>query len=223
MVIFLAWAAVFFSVNVGQAADVAATDVLQTVRDHLKGKMKASGTLDLYDNQEDKVRNLRTLKFPETIELKDGAYLAVIEYMDTKDGAKVLVGAVVEEKDNVLAVSELKIREVQAVAAKQAAQTIKKEYTDADIQQVMTAYLDQQTKFSGSLPLFDAQGNKLRKLALIKLDPQVRKLGIYNISGAEFKDVESNDKLDVDITVENKKGQLAVQSLRIRKVTKASP
>lgn len=207
---------VLSSVTLCRAADD--QTVLDAVKKHLQERMKSSGTLDIYDPQNEKVRNLRTLKFPETVSKEGDGYVAEIQMGDANDGTKVLVHVTVEEKGGQPQVKDVKVSDAKGPAA--APVDPKREITDAEIQQVMNDYISQQTQVSSSLPLFDAERNKLRKLELIVLDKEVRRLGIYYISHAQFKDTESGELLDVDVTVENQKGELALQSLRIRKVTR---
>ena len=53
------------------------------------------------------------------------------------------------------------------------------------------------------------------------LDSHLRRLGILFICGAEFQDKDNKDTLSIDVTVENQKGKLQIQALRIRKVVPA--
>jgi hypothetical protein len=204
---------------VAQVKQVSSADILKVIREDIKNRSIKSGTLDVYDETINKVRNLRTMKFPETVTDKDGMSTATIEYRDIKSGDLVTMEAIVDGKKTPLAVKELKIQQVKKLKEEKAGAE-KKEFSDADIQAFMKDYLDQQVKFTGSLMLFDEERNKMRTLKLVKLDTVVKRLGIFFISRAEFKDEENGDTLDVDVSVENKEGELAVQALRIRDVCK---
>jgi hypothetical protein len=68
--------------------------------------------------------------------------------------------------------------------------------------------------------LYDKDAEKMRNLELVELKEEVRRLGILMSSSSQFKDVDSGEILDIDISVENKEGQLRLQALRIRGVRK---
>ncbi|MCK5579732.1 MAG: hypothetical protein KAJ18_00505 [Candidatus Omnitrophica bacterium] len=200
--------------------EVFSTDVQveEVVKASLKKRTKNTGTLDIYDEKIDAVRNLRMIKFPEVIQKEEGSYIAAIDYRDINSGAIVTVAVTVEVKDGVLDVVNLEMDQIKELAKQHEEAGEKKEYTDHDVQDFMKTYLKQQTKFTGSLMLFDEDNNKLRKLELVELKQEVRRLGTLNISRAEFKDIESGEVLGVDVSVLDKKGSLEIQALRIREI-----
>ena len=85
----------------------------------------------------------------------------------------------------------------------------------------MMDYIERQGKFTdGKVMLFDKDNEKMRNLELTELKEEVRRMGIFYSSSSKFVDVDTGDILDIDISVENKKGKLKVQALRIRNVRK---
>ena len=200
------------------AQGTAPADVLKVIQEHVKGLSIKSGTLDMYDEKASKVRNLRTMAFPETVTEKDGAYVATIKYRDVRSGDIVNVDAVVDSKATPLAVKELKIVGVEKLKDEKKEGAPAKEYTDAEVQTFMKTALDQQAKFTGSLMLFDEERNKMRTLQMVSLDSAVKRLGIFYSSRAELKDMESGDLVVVEVSTENKDGELNLQALRIREV-----
>jgi len=202
------------------AAKPSAEAVLTAIQDNLKTRVIASGTLDIYDEKINAVRNLRMTKLPEKVEEKDGVFTALVEYRDIKSGDMVTVEAAVDGQKTPLAVKELKMVKVEKNSAAPAA-TANKEFTDAEIQSFMKNYIDQQVKFTGTLMLFDQERKKMCSLQLVSLDSVVKRMGIFFSSRAEFKDTENGDILAIDVSVENKQGALGLQALRIREVKRA--
>ena len=190
------------------------------VKKYLQEKTKASGTLDLFDDSSKVVRNLRMIETHPEVKKGDNLYAVPIDYRDIKTGAIVNVEIAVESKNDVLSAKSAEIKRVTEVDADRGDQAAKKDFADNEIQDVMKKYLAQQAKFTGSVSLFDEDRGKMRNLDLIKLSEEVRRLGTLYISRADFKDKDSGQTLGIDVTVENQKGNLSVQSLRIREVIK---
>jgi len=194
--------------------------IVSVVKADLKERTKMSGTLDLYDADKNRVRNLRIQPVPEQISMKNNEYTALLTFRDVTSGEMVEVNSLVVKDGAEWSVKELMMIGVKE-KAKEDESAAKKEYSDEEIQKEMKNYLDSQVKFSDHLMLFDEERSKMRNLDLVELKPEVRRLGILNISRANFKDADSKEMLGIDVTVENRKGQLKVQSLRIRDVKRA--
>jgi len=194
--------------------------ILSVVKAELKERTKMSGTLDLYDTDKARVRNLRMVPGNDQVSVKNNEYTVILNFRDMESGDIVEVSSLVV-KDS----TEWSVKELTMIGVKEKPKTdesaAKKEYSDEEIQKVMNDYLDSQVKFSDHLMLFDEERSKMRNLDLVELKTEVRRLGILNISRASFKDAESGEMLGIDVTVENLKGQLKVQSLRIRDVKRA--
>ena len=207
-------------------AEEPAPPSVQQVRDvveqDMEEKAKVSGTFDLFDPDENKVRNLKNFEFGAEVKKEGENYSLDVNARDLSSGAMVNLDVIVGNNNGVLEVKGFMIKKVTPLTADTGSQQAKKEYRDADIQNFMKEYLAKQAQFSGSVSLFDEEKNKLRSLELLSLSEQVRTLGVLNISTGEFKDKDSGEMLSVDITVENQEGKLNVQSLRIREVKPAS-
>ncbi|MCK5178333.1 MAG: hypothetical protein KAR32_02300 [Candidatus Omnitrophica bacterium] len=202
----------FFVLTVPAKAN---SGLLEVAKDKLKEKTVQSGTLDIYDEGLNRVRNLRLMKVSDVVE-KDGAYLITADYRDIGSGDIVGVEADMVSASDDFIVKDARIKSVQAIDEGEA-----EEYTDDEIQAFMTEYIEKQGKFTGGkVMLFDKDNEKMRHLELTELKAEVRRMGIFYSSSSKFVDVDTNDIVDIDISVENKKGKLKVQALRIRNVRK---
>jgi len=189
----------------------------EIVRGNLKKMTKHSGTFDLYDGETEKVRNLRMIEIlPDIREEGKNAYVPV-RFRDISSGDIVLVEVKITMISEGRFDSHWSIKEVQGVKNDEKK---KESYTDAEVQQVMKDYIAKQSKFTGHVTLFDQKTQKMRTLDLTELGKEVRRYGILSISTARFLDVESQEKLEIDINVKNNKGKLEVESLKIKKVKK---
>lgn len=191
-----------------------AGDLKETVKKALWQRVRVTGTLDLFDAKINAVRHLKMMDFQGDVVQKGDQLSAVIDYRDIDTGDVVTVNATLAKKDSAWDVTETVIASVKEAPKVDE----NKVYSDAELQTFMNEYLQAQVKFTGTLMLFDEDRNKMRKLELVSLDGEVRRLGTLSISRATFKDKDSGETLGVDVTVENKKGKLSVQALRIREV-----
>ena len=193
--------------------------ILSVVEDILAQKKIQSGTLDLYDEEIKKVRNLRRMKKNDRIAEKEDAYFLVYDYRDIHAGDIVKVEFKVVDEEGSLAVENIRIMDVLKLANDQPQED--KEYSDAEIQDFMREYIGKQTKFTdGKLMLFDEGSQKLRSLEFKEIDEAVRRMGIFYNSTAKFTDADTGEVLAIDIAVEKRKGKLKIQALRIRDVKK---
>jgi len=195
-------------------------EVVAAVEEELKNKTLQSGTLDVFDKDTQKVRNLRKIKINDDVKKKRKKYFVSVEYRDINTGDIVELEIVVVKKRSGVEVADIEIKNVQKLA--QTEESREKEYSDQEIQDFMHEYLDKQTQFSdGKVMLFDKDTEKMRGLVLKEIKKEVRRLGIFYHSTAKFEDADTGAILMVDISVQKKKGKLKVQALRIRKVFKA--
>lgn len=192
--------------------------IQEVVTQNLQERTKLSGTLDLMDPQTNKIRNLKMVNFEDKIEHKDSMLVAFIDQRDIKTGDLVSTAVNLEGKDGKLMVKDYTIVKVMPAAVKTVDPN--KTFSDGEILEFMMEYLKSQAQQTGSVSLFDEQKNQLRDLELVKMDEKLRRLGIIYITSAEFKDKTSAEVCMVDITVNNKKGELEIQSLRLRSVVK---
>ena len=185
----------------------------KAVTDYLLEKSKLSGTLDIMDEKSNTIRNLRLISIQK--ESLAGSSMPLVDFRDINSGEIVTVE---------LKLHGGKIESSQVINVTPAESIIldpNKVFTDDEVQDFIKEYINTQAHLSGSFSLFDEGAKRLRNLELISLDSQLRRLGILFICSAEFKDSENKDTLQVDVTVENQKGKLQIQALRIRKVIPA--
>ena len=205
----------FFALTVPAGAN---PDLLEVAKDKLKERTLQSGTLDIYDSDKKQVRNLRLITIKDVIE-KDGASLIVADCRDINSGDIVGVEADMVSAEEDFLIKGVRIKGIQAV--NEGASEEEKEYTDDEIQAFMMGYVERQGKFTdGKIMLFDKDNEKMRTLELNEIKKEVRRMGIFYSSSSKFTDVDTNDILDIDISVEKKNGKLKVQALRIRNVRK---
>jgi hypothetical protein len=202
-----------------QQPDQVKTKVLDAVKRDLKKKTRNSGTLDIYDKDKDAVRNLRADKTHEEVAEQDGKYLTTADYRDIKTGDVAQVEIEVVQEGEEYLVKDIRIKGVQALKQDEASEA--KQYSDDEVQAFMRDYLKKQTEFTdGLVMLFDKDNDKMRKLKLTELKKEVRRMGIFYISRAQFEDADTDETLSIDISVENIKGKLNTQALRIRDIRK---
>lgn len=191
--------------------------LLESVKNELKKKTARSGTLDIYDDDTEKVRNLRVINVEEKISEQDGKYFVLADYRDINTGDIVRVEIDVVSAGERTVLEDIRIQDVRTMGQDESLEA--KEYTDQEIQAFMMEHLQKQGQFNeGKIMLFDKDSGQMRNLELKTLDPEVRRMGIFYSSSAQFADVAAGEILDIDMSVENKKGTLNVQALRIRNV-----
>ena len=210
-----------FYLHAEQASPAPQTVVLDSnaemekaVTDYLLEKSKLSGTMDIMDEKSNTIRNLRLISIQK--ESLAGSGMPLVDFRDINSGEIVMVE---------LKLHNGKVDSSQVIKVTPAESIIldpNKVFTDDEVQDFIKEYINTQAHLSGSFSLYDEAAKRLRNLELISLDSQLRRLGILFICSAEFKDSENKDTLQVDVTVENQKGKLQIQALRIRKVVPAS-
>lgn len=209
----------FMNVHVVQAQDVA--DVTKTVQSYFKEKSRFTGNLDLYDAKIDKVRNLKLLQLDEkSLDASSDATKLTGEFRDVSSGDILDLEFVLKADGGEMMVDEVIIGKVKEAAEKKNAAKADKKYTKEDAQKAMQAYVDKMSKFTGTYGLFDEKREKMRQLKMLRMDEKVRNFGILFISTIDFKDVDTNETIVTDMTVENKGGRLKVKSVKIKKVIK---
>jgi hypothetical protein len=90
--------------------------------------------------------------------------------------------------------------------------------SSVQIHQAMTDYISEMKKTSGSFDVYDSEAGKTRRLELLNIHQRVGKTGNYYYSCADFKDLDSGEKLDLDLDVKESGGTLGVVDVRIHKV-----
>lgn len=193
--------------------DPAVADVIKA---EVTKRKKASGKLDLYDVQANKVRTLDLINLRPEVK-KDGDLSVVTgDFRDTSSGDVVALDIKLTGDAGSYAVKEMTIASVTAAPV----QEIKAEYTDDEVKTFMKEYVDTQAQATGSFDLYDEKAKNMRSLELVKVDDKLRRYGIIAIATAEFKDKKTGDSVFVDINTENKEG-LSVTAMRLKSVKKA--
>jgi len=193
--------------------DPAVADVIKA---EVTKRKKASGKLDLYDVQANKVRTLDLINLRPEVK-KDGDLSVVTgDFRDTSSGDVVALDIKLTGDAGSYAVKEMTIASVTAAPV----QEIKAEYTDDEVKTFMKEYVDTQAQATGSFDLYDEKAKNMRSLELVKVDDKLRRYGIIAIATAEFKDKKTGDTVFVDINTENKEG-LSVTAMRLKSVKKA--
>ncbi|MBP9854341.1 MAG: hypothetical protein KBD53_05700 [Candidatus Omnitrophica bacterium] len=205
-----------------QLTDERKNDIQQAVDLFLKEKKKNSGSLDLFDESINKVRNLNYITLHmDTLADKGGRYDLQGDLRDLGSGDIVDVKIEISKSGNdALTVREIKIIGVKQKAAEKASPAIDQKFTNLEVVAAIAAYIEKMSKFGGTFGLVDPKTEKYRQLKLIKIDEKIRNFGILYISTVEFEDVDSKEKIFVDMTFYNKDGKLDMKSVRIIKVMK---
>ncbi|MGE0269526.1 MAG: hypothetical protein AB7S78_13840 [Candidatus Omnitrophota bacterium] len=193
----------------------------EVVEQYLKEKTKISGSLDLYDGSIDKVRNLKLMGLIlDSLMSVDGQYTLESDFRDLNSGDIVSLKITLAEEKRKLSVKEAMITGVKEKAEQKDPEAANKIFTHEEALIAMKNYIEKMSKFGGTFGLFDPANEKYRQLKLIKIDEKIRNFGILYISTVDFEDVDTKEKVIVDLTVYNKEGELDIKSLRIKKIIK---
>jgi hypothetical protein len=195
---------------------MASDEIIEVVRNQIKEKALVTGTLDFYDKEKDFVRNLRLLDVHNGPKDEANNHVAEAKFRDLKTGDVVFLDIVINPGSK--QVEAMRIAKVEELFAPQKKIKTKVEYNNSDVHQTVKNYINEQTRVSESLMLFDEKSNTMRNLELVELSDDVRQLGIYYTVPATFKDRDTEDMLDVDISLKLEDGELGVQRLRLRKI-----
>jgi len=206
--------------KVEQAATADISLVKKSINQYISEKAKFTGTLDLYDEAIEQVRNLKKLKFQESMR-SDGEYTIMrVDFRDNKTGDILDVDFYLKNGDGGLKVDVAKIHEVTDSAAEKREMLVNKEFTDDEIKAFMQEYIEGKAKFTGMFSIFDQKNNTLRNLKFLKIQDEIRKYGSNLIASIDFKDLDSHEFILIDMTVVNKEGMLSVNSTRIKSIKK---
>lgn len=194
----------------------------EIVQGFIDEKSALTGTLDIYDKDIDAVRTLKFVEFTQK-DSDDGSAALNIHaaFLDTRSGDDVTVMFAVLNENEGGMVENYEIVEVQESAVQEVSMEERKETTDEEVMEAAEAYIEQQTKFSGYMNLFDPAKEALRKLEFVKFKGDVRRMGTMFFVTSHFKDMDSKEKLKVDFSIKsNEFGQLEVQNMALRGAVK---
>lgn len=194
------------------------TDAQKTVDEYLKSKIRISGSLDLYDSNIDKVRNLRLIKLNEkSFEPDDDKFRLKGDFRDISSGDILELEFHFMNEGGELIVDDVEIGAVKAAPKKAKEKAEKKKYTPEEAKDAMNAYINKKARFTGTYGLFDPKTEKLRQLELIEMDEKVRNFGVLYINTMKFKDVNTNETIVADMTMTAKEGDLKMKTMKIKK------
>ena len=90
----------------------------------------------------------------------------------------------------------------------------------SNIQEVVQKYLQEKTKISGTLDLFDDDSKAVRNLRMIEVYPEIKPSAddLYVVP-IDYRDIKTGAIVNVHVSVENKNGAFSVKSTEIKKVT----
>ncbi|MBZ0165175.1 MAG: hypothetical protein K8I00_00110, partial [Candidatus Omnitrophica bacterium] len=201
----------------GMAAEFGPVEA--SVQQYLSEKTKFTGSLDIYDAGIDKVRNLKLINLRRDSLTGEGPDLEIRgDFRDLNSGDIMDVNVMLAEDAGVLDVSEIAILSVKYKKKAVDPEASKKKFTDKEVQEFIKNHIADRSKFGGTYGLFDVENEVYRQLNLIKLADDVRNFGILYINAVEFEDDKTGDKVSVDITLQNKEGELDVKTVRIKKI-----
>lgn len=192
-----------------------------SVQQYLGEKTKFTGSLDIYDEGIDKVRNLKLINLRRDSLTGTGPdYEIRGDFRDLKTGDIMDVNVKLAEGSGDLEVSEIGVLSVKYKKKEKDPEASKKKFTDKEVQEFIKSHITDRSKFGGTYGVFDVENEIYRQLKLIKLADDVRNFGILYINTVEFEDDKTGDKVSVDITLQNKDGELDVKTIRIKKIRK---
>lgn len=196
-------------------------DVEQSVTAYLQSKTKFSGSLDVYDGDVDKVRNLKIINLRRDSLTGEGpGYEIGADFRDLNTGDVMDVLITLAEKAGALEVGEVAIKGVKYKKKEQDPELLNKKFTDKEVKDFINEHIAKLSKFGGTYGVFDKDNEVYRQLHLDGLGDDVRNFGILYINTVEFTDSKTGEKVSVDITVQNKEGALDVKTVRIKKIRK---
>lgn len=206
-------------------AALPAQGIEETVREFIQKaiqeKTQLSGTFDLFDEENNKVRNLRLVEGPLGLNSQEGIHRMKAMFKDIKSGDSVELEFKVQEKEGILQDLNWQITKTEmAQLQKPPRDNEEKVFGREDVQKALENYIFQKSKFTKTFDIFDTEITKMRKLEFVSFDDELRHFGILYILAAHFKDKGSQEMVKVDFTAENQGNSLAVKIVKIVEVQK---
>ncbi len=207
--------------SAGPAAAVEFGVVDTSIRSYLQEKTKFSGSLDIYDRDTDKVRNLKLINIRrDSLSGEGPEYNIGADFRDVNSGDIMDVSIRLVEDAGALTVGEIAIKGVKYKKKEKDPALLNKKFTDKEVKDYIQDHIAKYSKFGGTYGLFDKDNEVYRQLKLDNLGDQVRNFGVLYINTVEFVDDKTGDRVSVDITLQNKDGELDVKTVRIKKIRK---
>lgn len=211
-----------FMTVVGQAAEetnVADQTIVDFVKDSLKEKTKYTGSVDLYDDTINKVRHLDLMDLIQSPQKEGRQYFIQGKFHDGATGDIVTLKIIVEDNEGKLVLTQMQVQNVDQVVSSNQPEA-NRHFSDQEIQDLMLKYLAQKAAFTGTFDIFDEKVQKMRNLLTGQFQKEVRRFGTRYISRVDCQDVNTKEKVELDLSVESQNGLLEVKSVRIFSVKK---
>jgi len=193
------------------------SDIIKAVKYELKKREPKYARLDIYDKEKNYVRNLKQIKFTESIQDEESSSpFIIVNYVDINSREAVDIKATVAIDENYsVHIQIFNIGDI--IPEKKKAKGIVNA-SDEVVQEHMKKEFHRRAEASGKLDIFDSKVIKVRRLDFVKFHEGITKTdGIY-AGKAEFLDSVSGEKIDVGITMKNKFGQLQTEDVFIDQV-----
>ena len=191
--------------------------IVNFIKDYLKEKAKYTGKVDLYDEKINKVRNLDLMDIEKSVTHENNQYIARAKFRDFASGDIAGVKITVGVKGGKLEMPNLTIENVDKIVAADKPDPTH-QYTDQEVKDAIVKYLKQKSEFTGTFDMFDEKTQKMRKLETGNVHENVRKFGSRFIGCVDAADRAVDEKLELDVSVDNKEGILEVKSVKIYSV-----
>ncbi|MCA9394154.1 MAG: hypothetical protein KC900_08120 [Candidatus Omnitrophica bacterium] len=205
----------------GPAFALEFNDAEANVSAYLQEKTKFSGSLDIYDGDIDKVRNLKLINLRRDSLSGEGPdYEIGADFRDLSSGDVMDVLIRLVEGAGGLEVGEITIEGVKYKKKEKDPELAAKKFSDKEVKDYIKEHIAKRSKFGGTYGVFDKDNEVYRQLNLVGLGDDVRNFGILYINTVEFVDDKTGEKVSVDITVQSKDGELDVKTVRIKKIRK---
>lgn len=204
----------FNSIIAVKAQDFSQETVMNFIKDYLKEKAKYTGHVDLYDEKINKVRNLDLLSMDKEAKEENNQYAVHGKFRDVSSGDVASLKILVKKNDAKLEMGTLEVESVEKSEGVNAVDPAR-QITDAEVKDIIQKYFEQKSKFTGTFDMFDDKTQKMRNLKIGVLQENIRRFGTRYIGRADAEDGVSQEKLELDISVDNKDGVLDVKNVKI--------
>lgn len=194
--------------------------IVNFIKDYLKEKAKYTGKVDLYDEKINKVRNLDLMDIEKSGARENDQYVTRAKFRDFGTGDITTVKIMVGIKGGKLETPGLTIENVDKIVPANVGDP-DHQYTDEEIKDAIVKYLKQKSQFTGTFDMFDDKIQKMRKLETGNVQEKVRKFGSRFIGRVDAVERAVDEKLELDVSVDNKEGLLEVKSVKIHSVNGA--
>ena len=191
--------------------------IVDFIKDYLKEKAKYTGKVDLYDERINKVRNLDLIDIETNGTRENDQYVTRAKFRDFGSGDIATVKIMVGIKGGKFETPSLTIENVDKIVAANVLDP-NHQHTDQEVKDAIVKYLKQKSEFTGTFDMFDEKTQKMRKLETGNVQENVRKFGSRFIGRVDAVERAVDEKLELDVSVDNKEGILEVKSVKIYSV-----